>query len=367
MIAVINRNNNNLFFSIIMPVHNAELFLHRSIGSVLTQTFESFELLLIVNRSKDNSLNIAKAFSNVDERIHAFSTDAAGISNARNIGIRNANGEYIVFLDADDSFMPGTLEKMHYTLMHEGFGAPILFTSSDQWLATTEKTVKNRRCLFEPANKLYMTSLAAEGYQEDLNSVLRKHPRIRRVLTPPWGKAYNRKYLEKNEICFDPNCPVYEDAVFNQTVLSSFSGELPILLSNTYCYNSREGSFSKRRGVDFVRDGMKTVEVYIQKAEEYDGIIKSAFSYSASFYLYCTLFGGLGYDYTCSDTSNQVDRNREVGYDLAGSFLERKDVIACLQEAQKIQCPPEKAWMSEKAIPWMIRRDFEKMLSKRLF
>ena len=366
MVAVIN-GNNQLFFSIVMPVRNAELFLHRSVGSVLTQTFGSFELLLIVNHSQDNSLKIAKAFSNVDERIHTFSTDAAGISNARNIGIRNAIGQYIVFLDADDSFMPWTLEEMHNTLMQECPDAPILITTGDQWLATTKNNVKNRRCLFEPAKKLYMTSLAAEKYQEDLNSVLRKHPRIRRVLTPPWGKAFNRKYLEKNEICFDPDCPVYEDAVFNQAVLSSCSGSLPILLSNTYCYNSREGSFSKRRGVDFVQDGLKTVEVYIQKAESHDGIKKSAFSYSASFYLYCTLFSGLRYKDTCLDACTRVDRNGEDGYDLARSFLERKDVIACLQEAQKIQCPPEKAWMSHKAIPWMIGRNFEKMLLKRLF
>ncbi len=365
MIAVINRSKDP-FFSVVMPVRNAEKYLYRSIGSVLTQTFSSCELLIIVNHSQDNSLKIAKAFSAADDRIHTFETDYAGISNARNVGIRNAAGKYIVFLDADDSLMPWALEEMYRVLTQRCFGTPVLLTSGNSWMPPTEQIKYNERCFFESADKLYMSSLAAEKYQEDLNSVLRNHPRIRRVLTPPWGKTFSREFLEKNGIYFDLRCPIYEDAVFNQMAFSACSEPIPILLSDTYRYQSTEGSFSRRKGAEFIRDGLQTVEMYIQKANNNDGIMKSVISYSASFFLYCTLFSGLRDDQNDQNTSDQ-ENNQKGGYDLAGAFLERKDVIECLMEAQKIQCQPEKTWLKEKAVPWMIGQNFEKLLSKRLF
>lgn len=365
VIAAMKRDSNP-FFSVIMPARNAGKYLHRSIGSVLTQTCGNFELLIIVNHSQDNSLKIAKAFSAVDKRIHTIEIAHAGISNARNVGIRNASGRYFVFLDADDSLMPWALEDMHRVLTQKCFGTPVLITSGNGWMSSAERVECNERCFFESAEKLYVTSLAAEKYQETLNFVLRNHPRIRRVLTPPWGKAFNREFIEENGIYFDLRCPIYEDAVFNQLVFSACSEPIPILISDTYCYQNTEGSFSRRRGLDFIRDGLQTVEVYIQKANSNDGIMKSIISYNASFFLYCTLLGGLRDDHADQNTSAQ-ENNKKLGYDLAGSFLERKDVIECLREAQKIQCPPEKAWLGEKAVPWMIGRNFEKLLSKRLF
>lgn len=92
-----------MFFSIIVPVHNAQNTLNRCVGSVTGQPFEDWELLLVENGSSDDSPALCRAFADKDARIHALHTQT-GPSEARNFGIREAAGEYLIFLDADDCF-----------------------------------------------------------------------------------------------------------------------------------------------------------------------------------------------------------------------------------------------------------------------
>ena len=90
--------------SIIMPVYNAERYLREAIESVLRQTYTNFELLLINDRSSDNSVAICKEYEENDPRIVLLKNDSEshGPGPTRNIGLDHASGEYILFLDADD-------------------------------------------------------------------------------------------------------------------------------------------------------------------------------------------------------------------------------------------------------------------------
>lgn len=87
-------------FSVIVPVYNKALTLRRSIDSVLSQSFEDWELLLLDDGSKDDSYAIARTFD--DSRIRLFHHKNRGVSYTRNRGIQEATGTYIIFLDADD-------------------------------------------------------------------------------------------------------------------------------------------------------------------------------------------------------------------------------------------------------------------------
>lgn len=87
--------------SIIMPVYNKEKYLTRTIQSILNQTFKDFELIIIDDGSIDSSLSICELFSE-DKRIKIIKVENGGVSRARNIGLDNASGEYILFIDADD-------------------------------------------------------------------------------------------------------------------------------------------------------------------------------------------------------------------------------------------------------------------------
>ena len=98
--------------SIIVPVYNAEHFLDKCIKSVQSQTLQDFELILINDGSKDNSLEICKKHSQEDSRIIVFNQENSGQSKARNVGLENANGEYVAFLDSDDWVDSDYYEKL---------------------------------------------------------------------------------------------------------------------------------------------------------------------------------------------------------------------------------------------------------------
>lgn len=105
--------NNNPVFSIITPCYNAGPLIAETIDSVLNQTFAKWEMLIIDDCSSDNSVEVINHYMRNDERIRLLKTSkkSGSPSLPRNIGIENANGKYIAFLDADDVWLPDKLEK----------------------------------------------------------------------------------------------------------------------------------------------------------------------------------------------------------------------------------------------------------------
>ena len=99
--------------SIVTPCYNASFFINESLQSVIAQTYQDWELLVIDDCSTDNSVSIIKQYVEQDSRIRYFKTDKPSGSPTlpRNIGIENARGRYIAFLDSDDAWLPDKLER----------------------------------------------------------------------------------------------------------------------------------------------------------------------------------------------------------------------------------------------------------------
>jgi glycosyltransferase involved in cell wall biosynthesis len=99
------------FFTVIVPVHNKELYVSRSIQSIIDQSYKHFEIIVIDDASTDNSLEAIKNFE--DERIRVFKRPVPGAAGyaARNLGIQKAKAEWVTFLDADDEWTPDHLEN----------------------------------------------------------------------------------------------------------------------------------------------------------------------------------------------------------------------------------------------------------------
>lgn len=99
--------------SIIMPCHNGERYISDAIKSVISQTYQDWELLIIDDNSTDNSVSVIESFTKKDVRIKLFHTEkSTGFpATPRNIGIKQAQGRYISFLDCDDVWLPTKLEK----------------------------------------------------------------------------------------------------------------------------------------------------------------------------------------------------------------------------------------------------------------
>ena len=95
--------------SVIIPLYNKEKSITDTVNSVLNQTFKDFELIIVNDGSKDNSLSVVNQFT--DKRVKIIDKPNGGVSTARNAGMKRAEGEYIALLDSDDEWLPHKLER----------------------------------------------------------------------------------------------------------------------------------------------------------------------------------------------------------------------------------------------------------------
>jgi teichuronic acid biosynthesis glycosyltransferase TuaG len=122
-------SKNEALVSIVMPAYNCEKYVVEAINSVLAQTYENWELLVLDDGSKDNTLHIINEFGNKDTRIRPLQNEKnMGVSATRNRGIEIASGDWIAFLDSDDMWEPSKLEKQ-FKVVNE-HSAEFIFTGA---------------------------------------------------------------------------------------------------------------------------------------------------------------------------------------------------------------------------------------------
>ena len=108
----------NPIVSVIIPTYNRAHLIDKAIKSVLNQTYQDFEIIVVDDGSTDNTNEVLKNFT--DSRIHyIFHTSNLGVSAARNTGIKTSQGEYIALLDSDDDWLPEKLDKQVDVLQNE--------------------------------------------------------------------------------------------------------------------------------------------------------------------------------------------------------------------------------------------------------
>ena len=102
--------------SIIIPMFRCESYVNTLLSSLLAQDFQDFEIICVIDGSPDNTLTLAQEFSKKDERIRVIPKEHGGAGTARNAGMDNARGDYLMFLDADDEFQNAFVGKMVYAM-----------------------------------------------------------------------------------------------------------------------------------------------------------------------------------------------------------------------------------------------------------
>lgn len=126
------------FFSIIIPLYNKEKYVENTIKSVLDQSFQDFEIIVIEDCSTDNSKKLVETI--VSNRIKIIQHQKnKGLSASRNTGIQNSNSDYIAFLDADDLWKPNYLEKLYSLIIN--FPSASLFATNYEEIYEKEKTI----------------------------------------------------------------------------------------------------------------------------------------------------------------------------------------------------------------------------------
>lgn len=154
--------------SVIIPVYNAEKYLSDCIQSILNQTYQNFELILVNDGSTDASYDICKSFAAKDQRIRCITIDNGGANHARKVGVDSAKGMYSMFVDADDTIDDNALTKMLSVIQGSSDIELVVAHMNDNY-----KSVSNTDYLFDLLNtsvwgsmcfKLYKTHILKENF-----------------------------------------------------------------------------------------------------------------------------------------------------------------------------------------------------------
>lgn len=132
--------------SVIIPMYNREIFIEECVDSVLNQSYDNFEIILIDDGSNDGTLDICRALSKKDERIKLLTGKHLGVSAARNIGLDAAEGEYVFFLDSDDIIHPFLLETLCLSMKSNGVsmaGTSVITITKKNWDMVKQKITES--------------------------------------------------------------------------------------------------------------------------------------------------------------------------------------------------------------------------------
>lgn len=189
-------------FSVISPVYNTAPFLDRFIRSMQAQTYGDFELILIDDGSKDDSLSICERYAADDCRIKVHTQPNSGAGAARNNGISKAEGEFLLFYDSDDWVDETALAVLEALLNKTN--VDLLVYGAQEIRITGDKEEKHGERI-PPAAACQTAADCRKQYHGLVSSA---------VLNPPWNKVYRNSLIKKNNLSF-PDTRRSQDALFN--------------------------------------------------------------------------------------------------------------------------------------------------------
>lgn len=228
-------------FSIVIPVYNVEKYLDECLKSVINQTFEDYEIIIINDGSTDNSLNICNRYAENNKKIRIFNQKNQGLAAARNNGVEKTNGEFIVFLDSDDYLANNLcLKKMAESIKND---TELLIYGFKKNTGLDPLLKKQMEVFFDLSDDTYTG-------EEYLKKMTRTTPYYSSVA---WRMAYNKKYWIENKFGF-PVGRAYEDLALTWKVICR-AKNIAVLREFIYVYrvdrpNSITKVFSEKQVID---------------------------------------------------------------------------------------------------------------------
>lgn len=244
--------------SIIVPVYNREKIIERCISSLQTQSYEHIEILIVNDGSSDHTVDVCTRLCINDQRVRLINKENGGVSSARNLGIREAQGEYIMFLDSDDTYEKDTVKEMvnyadEETLCICGF-------------LDIKKNHKSKVYIYadEPV------TVYDSDYYFDMDR--------KRLFYSVCNKLYSRKKILKFNLFFDEEVHYTEDFIFN---LNYYQHMKQVILMNHPYYHYidyDEESLSKDKQENFLNGTLvnsKAVLHYLEAHPEISDVMKA--------------------------------------------------------------------------------------------
>lgn len=257
--------------SVIIPIYNVEKYLSECLNSVIQQTYKNLEIILIDDGSTDSSSDIAKEFVLQDKRIKLFTQENGGQSKARNFGIQQAQGDFLIFVDSDDYIQNFHIEELMDVIKENEHLKVVMCKFTKE---TTDLTAKksNDYSIFSNSfvkmiNYLYKSSYPAMS---------------------PTCKLYCRELFK--EVYFHEGI-IYEDGLFAYEILDQIT-EIGLLNSKSYYYRTAENSTLTSKisvkNFDVLKKNELLKEFFIKKyPEEMDHFYQKALNLNDSIAVKC--------------------------------------------------------------------------------
>lgn len=249
------KQGKGIMVSIIIPVYNVEKYIDQCMESVTGQTYRDLEIIIVYDECEDNSYARCQDWSQKDDRIRLIvNQNRKGLAAARNSGILQATGEFVMFVDSDDWLDSHCVQVMLDAIIRSGAD----FVASSSYFETRPEETSIRHGMPEG---LYQTEemrelLLCDGY------------------VTMWNKLYRRKWLSENQLT-QPELYYYEDWGTYPTMITAAKAIYVSSRSCVYYRLGREGSLSSDNEAAIIRAFRKTMKFmfeHLEKQEKWDSI-----------------------------------------------------------------------------------------------
>ena len=243
----LNKLNDTIVnITIIIPVYNAGKYLQDCLGSVSNQTLSSIEIIVVNDGSTDNSINIIRDFQLQDHRIKLIDGPNKGVSNARNMGLTAATGDYIGFVDADDWIEPDMFERLLAAIINDETDLAIC-------------NIKLHDRINQICDRLIVTD-------EIINIRTRGELFLKNLMDfkfdySNWNKLYRREIILNNNIIFFPGIKIWEDLLFNLNYIH-FVNKISVLNKSLYHYRIHDDSVMNKSEDELIEQYNILFETY---------------------------------------------------------------------------------------------------------
>lgn len=229
-----------IYFSLVLPVYNVKPYIKRCVNSILEQKFENYEVILVDDGSTDGSSEICDQFQEISGKIRVFHKKNGGLADARNYGMNEARGKYIIFIDSDDwisknmlPFLYDHLEKNNVEVLKYGFQRVRDGVYGERIHSYFEEGIYDRKKIESDILPWIVGPEILFDYK--------KNP-----IKSAWAHVYLLDFLKKNNVKFISEREILnEDYLFNLNVMV-YAKSLEVCHEILYYYDFREGSLSKK-------------------------------------------------------------------------------------------------------------------------
>lgn len=254
---------NSIIISIIVPVYNSAKTLSKCVESIITQSFNNFELLLIDDGSTDSSKCICDSFALLDARINVIHKNNGGVSSARNAGLDAAIGQWIVFADSDDWCEPDYLQDF--------FNISEKLSSSDIVLQGRKNEINGR-----VINNIILNN----GVYSNIAEGMLKNKLL--TFGAPYCKLYSNELIQKHNIRFPEDYSYGEDTTFFLKNIAYASRIITTNKCNYHYVDAEVGSLSKKdhefkQLTEFLLDSLYLIKKIDLKSDAHGALVSTYF------------------------------------------------------------------------------------------